>query len=111
MSGLRLEVPCYGETSAVLSKHLNRATGSPYWIAEIYCDAARAQLIQLVVIIGKEGSLPRFEVPSERKCAHHTLWLDQSCMELPPASWEKLKIWANSAALATASESLAEARA
>ncbi|WP_416203738.1 hypothetical protein [Xanthomonas euvesicatoria] len=94
MSDLRLEVPCYGKTTAVLSTRRNSARRLRYWMAEIYCQLPRNAPIQLVAIVGSDDAAPRFEVTSSIDGVHHALWLMHSCIELPPASWSRLKAWA-----------------
>ncbi|ASK91843.1 MULTISPECIES: hypothetical protein [Xanthomonas] len=91
MSTLRLEVPCYGGTTAVLSARRNPATGARYWMAEIYCQPPRSTAIQLLVICGSDDAAPRFEVTSSSDGVRHCLWLMHSCIELPLASWKRLK--------------------
>lgn len=110
MSDLRLEVPCYGKTTAVLSTRRNSATGPRYWMAEIYCQPPRKAPIQLVTIVGSDDAPPRFEVTSSLDEVRHVLWLMHSCIELPPTSWNRLKAWATGAAQEPASYGLVAER-
>ncbi|MCC4600280.1 hypothetical protein [Xanthomonas melonis] len=95
MSATRLEVACYGPTKAVLSTGLNAATRARYWIAEVYYERQRAAATQLVTIVGSDGAQPSFETLAQTDGIRHCLWLDHSCIELPPASWMALKAWAD----------------
>ncbi|OBR78763.1 hypothetical protein A7D35_02820 [Xanthomonas arboricola] len=108
MSRMRLEVACYGRTTAVLSTDLNSATHARFWLAEIYYEPQRAQPIQLVAIVGGDGDQPRFEMPQDLDGVRHCIWLMHGCIELPAASWTALKAFAEGVMQGSASSHVSE---